>query len=77
MEETNSSKFGKFVAQAMEQMENDFPEHELGEVALVCEFQGTNESGNGTTTVRFMCTDPRNHVQLGLLHSAVLTVEQR
>lgn len=74
MEASNSQKFGTFVAQAMESMEKDFPDAALGDIALIVEFQSEDEYGEnqyGNSTIRFMSTDPRNHIHLGLLNAAL------
>lgn len=79
MEASNSQRFGTFVAQAMEKMERDFPDAKMGDIGLIVEFQSEDplgENPHGITTTRFMCTDPRNHLQLGLLRAATLTCEK-
>jgi len=74
---TNAGKLGTFVADAMDRMERDLPDAHLGEIMLICEFQRERADGSRFTTVRTLCTDPREFVQLGLLRSATLARTSR
>lgn len=69
---SNSQKLGSFVQDAMERMEKDFPEADLGDMMLICEFQY-----DGKTTTRTITSDARDIVQLGLLRAATLAAESR
>lgn len=71
----NSRKFGNFVAEAMDAMEQDMPDAKLGEVLVICEFQRETEEGQGFTTTRYVCTDPRAFLHIGLLRTALLSAE--
>ena len=71
----DTAKLGKFVAEAMENIEEVFPDAKLGEIMLICEIQGEHDGGTVTTT-RYICTAPQIHIHLGLLHAALLAAER-
>lgn len=75
--EKNTRRLGTFVQEAMEGLERDFPEGEVGTIGIVIEIQNEREDGTPSTTTRFICTDARNFVQMGLLRSAMLAAEER
>lgn len=67
------SKLGRFVAESMESIEETFsPDAELGEIMLICEIQ---QPDRNVTTTRYVCTDPRVFVHIGLLRTALLSAE--
>jgi hypothetical protein len=67
----DTTKMGQFVAMAMDQMEEQFPEGRLGEVLIVCEVQHDDR-----TSIGYVCTDERAFVALGMLNTAALSIEQ-
>lgn len=83
----DSTRLGVMVAKFMDEIERDYGEDaELGEFLLVAEVQRETQPGdrgehledkNGLTTdIVVMASEPRNHVQIGMLRSALLEVEQ-
>jgi hypothetical protein len=75
--DSNSQKLGGFAAIAMEALEQDYPDGVLGEIAMVMEIQSEDDQGQRQTTIRYICTDPRNYVQIGLLQAALLSAKER
>ena len=71
----NPGKMGQLVAEAMDRIEQDYPDGnvEIGEVLIITEIQNKDDD---VTSIRFACTDERAYVHLGLLHMAILAIEQ-
>lgn len=67
----DAQALGPLVADLMENLELDYPEAELGEVLLLVEIR---KNDTGSTIIRHVSTDPRAHVQLGLLTLAIKSI---
>lgn len=70
----DTSKLGIVAANLMDDLVKDQAEagddQTLGEVMLLAEIQGEDEDGP-YTYLRFRCSDDREWVQRGMLHSAL------
>lgn len=75
----DTTKLGTQVAGFMERLEADLPEDaQLGEILVIAEMQipGISDDDHGETRIHFSCTDPRAHVQVGLLKLALVAAER-
>lgn len=73
----DTQKMGAFTAEAMEQLEKSFPHAELGDVMIICELRWEDkEKDQAYTTIKYSCTDGRNHIHLGLLKAALKQAEK-
>lgn len=70
----NSQKLGSFVARTMEELEHDYPDAELGDILIVCELKRHKEN---ITTTRYVCTDGREHIHIGMLRMALKAIDSQ
>lgn len=81
LEQTNAQKVGEIAQAFMEHLESAPADAKLGTVIIVAEVNlPADESGDrgpfGKTLTTYWSSDLRGFVQLGLLRTAVLSIEQ-
>ena len=74
----DASELARFTAEAIDHLESTYEDHpaELGDVIVIAEVNFKNPDGDPVTSIRFASTNARAHVQIGMLRSALLSVEE-
>jgi hypothetical protein len=74
----DASELARFTAAAIDNLEDHYAERDatLGDVIVISEIRYQTDDGEEATSIRYASTDPRIHVQIGLLRSALLSAEQ-